>query len=75
MALTLDGEAKGWTRAALINASAKLELPKLVAENVIDLQLAALASLPQAIIDGALPLPRNLNYDVAAALKQRGKTA
>jgi serine/threonine-protein kinase HipA len=73
MALTLDGEAKGWTRAALINASAKLELPKVVAENVIDLQLAALASLPQAIIDGALPLPRNLNYDVAAALKQRAK--
>ena len=73
MALTLDGEAKGWTRAALVNAAAKLELPKAVAETVIDLQLAALASLPQAIIDGALPLPRNQNYDVAAALKQRAK--
>jgi serine/threonine-protein kinase HipA len=73
MALTLDGEATGWTRAALVDASAKLSLPKAVAESVIDLQLAALASLPQAIIDGALPLPRNQNYDVAAALKQRAK--
>jgi hypothetical protein len=50
-----------------------LSLPKAVAESVIDLQLAALASLPQAIIDGALPLPRNQNYDVATALKQRAK--
>jgi len=73
MALTLDGEAKGWTRAALVSASAKLSLPKAVAESVIDLQLAALARLPQAIIDGALPLPRNQNYDVATALKQRAK--
>lgn len=73
MAVTLDGENSNWTRSSFLNVASKLMLPAKLAEQEIDVQLATLAGLPQAIIDGALPLPRNQNYDVATALKQRAK--
>lgn len=73
MALSVDGADSGWSRGTLLVAAAALELPSLVANQVIDRQLKALAGLPSAILDGALPFPRHLNTKVAGLLKRRAE--
>jgi serine/threonine-protein kinase HipA len=73
MALSLDDKKTDWSRSLLIDLAAELKVSKKAAEAVITEQLTALADLPDQIISGALPFRRDLNYDVAAFLKQRAK--
>jgi len=73
MALPLNGETSGWSRAQLLDAAAKMGLPEAAAARAINKQLEVLADLPEVILSGALPFARHLNIDVAGFLKKRAK--
>lgn len=73
MALSIDGKDTGWDRAFLLSVAARMQVPSVLAERVLDRQLAVLAKVPDLILGGALPFRRDQNADVAAFLKARAK--
>ena len=73
MALPLDSAEGKWSRAQLLALADKLTLPTRAAERVIDSLCGKLGPLPDAIISGALPFQRSLNYKVAEKLKKRNR--
>jgi serine/threonine-protein kinase HipA len=73
MALPIEGQDSGWNRPLLLQVAKKLGLPKASALRTIERQLAALANLPEQIIEGVLPFPRHQNIEVSTLLKKRWK--
>lgn len=73
MALAIDGENSSWNRALLVGTGKKLGLPSKVANQIIDKQLTVLASLPEDILDGALPFRRDQIIKASSLLKKRAR--
>lgn len=73
VALTVQGKNHGFSRRLLIDTAARLGVVEPLATRVIDSQLAALADVPDAITQGALPFPQHLNFEVGRFLRKRAK--
>lgn len=73
MSLAIDGQYENWSRSLLIDTAEKMWVPKKAAEKVIDRQLAALAGLPEQILESALPFARHLNIEVSGFLAKRAR--
>jgi serine/threonine-protein kinase HipA len=71
MALAVNGSKSGWDRKFLTDAALKLGLNAKVSEKIIDSMITGLASLPDLILDGALPFRRDQNIEVSGLLKKR----
>lgn len=73
MALAIAGQERGWNRSLLVETAKRMLVPAGLAKKEIDRQLTTLSSLPDQILDRALPFRRDQNIKAANLIKKRAR--